>query len=220
LLETTEQRADPRFLVVEDEPELARRLARSARRVGHAVVVGTSRGANAALRENVVWSGFIIDIGLPDGSGLDVLARARLQYPMTPALVTTCHLETAFVNRAYELRAGYLVKPVEPLQIERFVRECTSAGSLSPQSLAAQVEQAVQAWTVRYGLSKAEADVLRRAALGSNRDAIAKGRQSTKQTIDKHVTNLLRRTTDRSLHAAVERLLREIAEGMHVSTRR
>jgi DNA-binding NarL/FixJ family response regulator len=204
-----------RFLVVEDEPLVVRGLVRLVRRHGEAVVAGTAREADLVLAEAVRWCGWIIDIGLPDGSGLDVLARARPRHPQTPALVQTGNLEAALVNRAYDLRADYVVKSQDPERVRRFVRESSAAMPLPGISLdfAAGVEQIVQAWTSQDGLSDAEADILRRAALGEDRAAIGKARNCSQQTINKHVVNLLRRTRDRTLHAATERLLREVARG-------
>jgi hypothetical protein len=60
------------------------------------------------------------------------------------------------------------------------------------------VERAVRAWAEMYSLSEAEADVLRRAALGDDTTS-ARSRRAA----------WLRRTGDSSLFAAVTRLLRE-----------
>jgi DNA-binding CsgD family transcriptional regulator len=68
-------------------------------------------------------------------------------------------------------------------------------------------------WIDRYGLSEAEADVLVRAAEGQSRTQMASARGCSELTIKKHVSTMLRLLSDRSLQAAVARLLREMAGG-------
>ena len=199
-----------RFLVVEDEPYLAQQLERITSLFGETVIVTTVKAADKALAAGTVRSALIIDVGLPDGSGLDLLARIRPAHPTTPAMLQTGRLDPELVNRAFDLRASYIVKPVLPERIERFAR--SAADVSNPASLAARIDQLVHVWTAQYGLSKAEADVLLRAALGADRDTIAEERQSSPLTIKKHVANLLKHTRDESLRAAVERLLRAAAD--------
>jgi ActR/RegA family two-component response regulator len=64
-----------RFLVVDDDASVGRHLARIVRPFGEAVVAGSVSGAMALLEAHVAWRGFFVDLGLPDGSGLDVVRR-------------------------------------------------------------------------------------------------------------------------------------------------
>jgi CheY-like chemotaxis protein len=57
----------------------------------------------------------LLDVGLPDQSGLEVLRwiRAQPQFSRLPVVMLTCHSELEIVNEAYRLGANsYLVKPV------------------------------------------------------------------------------------------------------------
>jgi DNA-binding NarL/FixJ family response regulator len=158
----------------------------------------------SALDDGGSLSGLILDVGLPDGSGLDVLAHDRKTHPTTPALVLTGDTERETINTAYNLGAAFLVKPVELSAVERFLARAIETG------FAARVERVVQVWTARYKLSEAEADVLQQFALGHNRDHIVETRESHPSTIQRHISNLLRRTGDSSLSSAAARLLREL----------
>jgi ActR/RegA family two-component response regulator len=109
-----------RFLVVEDDPLVGRSLARMVRPFGEPVVVGDVAGANAALGEPRPWQGLFIDLQLPDGSGLDVIERARLACPAARAMVLTGHVEPALINAVHDLGATYVVKPIDRDRIERF----------------------------------------------------------------------------------------------------
>jgi DNA-binding NarL/FixJ family response regulator len=196
---------DARFLVLEDEPPIARTLARLVRAYGTPVVAGNVQEGIRALADRGDWSAFIIDVGLPDGSGLDVLAHARPAHPTTPALILTGDTERETINTAFGLGAVYLVKPIDSHAIERFLSGASGAG------FSTRAERVVHAWTKRYGLSEAEADVLRRAVLGEDSNTLAAARDSSEETIAEHVASILRLAGDASLPAAVGRVLREVA---------
>jgi DNA-binding NarL/FixJ family response regulator len=202
-------RPPARFLIAEDEPYLARSLDRILSLFGETTIFTTAHDADVALFDGTSWCALILDIGLPDGSGLDLLARARQRHPTTPALLQTGLFDPELINRAYDLHASYIVKPVIPQRVERFARAAVDAAY--PVSLASRLDSLVEEWVVEYELSEAEADVLLRAAQGDSREQIARDRLISPLTVKKHVNNLLKRTRDGSLHKAVERLLRTAA---------
>jgi DNA-binding NarL/FixJ family response regulator len=194
-----------RFLVVEDDPDVARALERIVRRRSQVVVVGTAREADALLADASSWSGMFLDVRLPDGSGLDVLRRARKAHPLTRAMVLTGVLEADAINVVHDLRGEYVVKPVATDRIERFSRQAAS--------FSWRLESVAGTWAHRYGLSDAEENVLVRAAAGESRVAIADARGSSALTVKTQIANILRLTRDESLQAAVARLLRELSGG-------
>src|SRR5450432_3152563 len=98
------------FLIVEDDEAVARGLARWLALRGPVECVGTVAEGRAAL-EGKAWAGAVIDISLPDGSGFEVLELARSMD--VPSLVLTGHLNRDFANRAFDLGASYVVKPIE-----------------------------------------------------------------------------------------------------------
>ena len=65
-------------------------------------------------------------------------------------------------------------------------------------------------WAERYGLSGTELEILILAAHGSSREALARDRHVTVNTIKRQIFTLLRKTGDASLLHAVTRLLREV----------
>lgn len=194
-----------RYLVVEDEVGICRHLARLIRKhQGVAVTTRTAAEAATALESDGRWAGFLIDIGLPDGSGLDVLARARLQNPGTPALILTGSVNRDHINLAFDLNAHYIVKPPEGGRLEHFFQE---TGSFDER-----LARVAAGWQARYALSDAEIDVLVRAVSGEQRAEIAAGRDTSRLTVKKHVANILKKTSDSSLPSVVQRVLREMVE--------
>jgi DNA-binding response OmpR family regulator len=143
-----------RFLIVEDDSGVGQALTKLARKYGKVVVATTAKRAEGFASDVAAWSGFVIDPGLPDGSGLDVLAFARRVHSETAALVLSGTMNRDIIHRAYELGAEYLVKPVAGALVERFF---SNAG----RGLAVRVALAIQDTRRRHHLSEAEADVLR-----------------------------------------------------------
>jgi DNA-binding NtrC family response regulator len=66
----------------------------------------------------------ILDIGLPDMSGLDVLQRLRERVPALPSLIITAHgnLDNALAAKKLGA-AGYLVKPLDLPEVQETIRQ-------------------------------------------------------------------------------------------------
>jgi DNA-binding response OmpR family regulator len=99
-------------LVVEDEAGITAFLRRGLESAGFTVLSesGGRAGAQAALREDVEL--VVLDLGLPDLPGEQVLARIRAARPALPVIVLTA--KDAVSDRVANLEAGaddYVVKP-------------------------------------------------------------------------------------------------------------
>lgn len=99
-------------LVVEDEAGITAFLRRGLESAGFSVLSesGGRAGAQAALREDVEL--VVLDLGLPDLPGEQVLARIRAARPALPVIVLTA--KDAVADRVANLEAGaddYVVKP-------------------------------------------------------------------------------------------------------------
>ena len=110
------------FLVVEDNRALARSIARVLKKYGDAIHAGSVREANLALAAHSEFTAIIVDIRLPDGSGLEVLRKVRARYPNHPALVLTGYLERDYINAAFDMDADYVVKPFKAERLHQFIR--------------------------------------------------------------------------------------------------
>ena len=107
-----------RLLVIEDELRIAEILKSGLQRAGFAVdVVQLCADAREALALTV-YDAAILDLGLPDGDGLDLLAELRSAHNGVPVLVLTAR--DAVENRVSGLDAGaddYLVKPFATVEL-------------------------------------------------------------------------------------------------------
>jgi DNA-binding NarL/FixJ family response regulator len=72
----------------------------------------------------------LVDLGLPDGDGQDVIAAASVQWPDCAVLVSTVFGDEASVLRAIEAGAsGYLLKDMEAADVVREIRTVRAGGS-------------------------------------------------------------------------------------------
>ena len=101
-----------RLLVVEDNEQLAKLLAKGLQTAGYDTdVFGTVAEARTALLM-LDYAAVILDLGLPDGDGLAVLRELRHRKDSVPVLVLTAR--GGLQDRISGLRSGaddYLVKP-------------------------------------------------------------------------------------------------------------
>ncbi|MFT4563108.1 MAG: two-component system response regulator AtoC [Gammaproteobacteria bacterium] len=101
-----------KILLVEDEHLFAKAVARKLERTGYAcTAVGTIAAAQAALDEQAPDL-VLLDMRLPDGSGLDFLER--IDGTLIPVIVMTAYGEVQDAVSAMKLAAAdYLKKPID-----------------------------------------------------------------------------------------------------------
>ena len=118
-----------RILVVEDDALLAEGLTSALSRAGHAVVHTTSgRHADFQL-VNDEFDLVVLDVGLPDIDGFEVLRRLRQRRSVTSVLVLTAR--DAVEDRVHGLDLGaddYLTKPFSLTEFEARVRALLRRG--------------------------------------------------------------------------------------------
>lgn len=126
---------DMRLLLVEDTPELAETVLRFLRAEGHAVdhasTVETAETAMAVADYACV----ILDLGLPDGSGLEVLRTRRGLGDRTPVIIATARDQIS--DRIAGLDAGaddYVVKPFDLRELSARVRAQARRGQNAPET--------------------------------------------------------------------------------------
>jgi two-component system catabolic regulation response regulator CreB len=112
------------ILVVEDEPDIAL-ILRLMLEQGHIVTcVGDLAQAREAYRRGLRFDLVILDVGLPDGNGLDLCRELKATYPALPVLVLTAHPEREVWRDAERRGCGadaVLPKPFDPDRLDRAV---------------------------------------------------------------------------------------------------
>ena len=112
-----------RILLIEDNRELADWLGRLLRKSRYVVdCVHDGVEADAALSTQT-YDLVLLDLALPEMSGIDVLRRFRGRKGTTPVIILTAN--DAISSRIAGLDGGaddYLVKPFDPLELEARIR--------------------------------------------------------------------------------------------------
>ena len=112
-----------RFLIVEDDAVLRDVLTRSLSEAGHRVDATASCADAEAFWTVQPYDAVVLDLNLPDGSGLTALKNARRRGDATPVLVLTARNRTD--ERIAGLDAGaddYVGKPFELTEVEARLR--------------------------------------------------------------------------------------------------
>ncbi len=117
-----------RLLVVEDhEPTLAV-LSRLLTRAGHHVTTASSIAAACAATEAGLFDVVISDLGLPDGTGVELLIKLRGIQPGLPGVALSGYgMEDDLFRSRQAGFSSHLVKPVDFDQLRRALREVTSS---------------------------------------------------------------------------------------------
>jgi len=107
------------LLVVDDEPHIGLVLRPYLEQLGYRVTFArTLDEARSALRANPA-DGLLLDIHLPDGSGLDFLRDLRKQggTATLPVLILTAEGEDRILREARRLGAALVTKPFSPTKL-------------------------------------------------------------------------------------------------------
>ncbi|QDQ27550.1 PAS domain S-box protein [Chitinimonas arctica] len=116
---------DPaRILLVEDHPDSAEMLAFILSLRGWSVVVAQNIAQALSLAENQRFDVMVSDVGLPDGSGLDLLKRLRAAGHGLPAIALSGygHEDDVAASHAAGF-AHHLTKPARGDQVENAIEE-------------------------------------------------------------------------------------------------
>jgi len=100
------------ILIVEDDTNLAHSLFQGLEEAGYGCQVAPSIQAAQPLLEAGLPSLVLLDMGLPDGDGADLLKAIRLRHANLPVIITTAR--SGLSDRVDGLEGGaddYLVKP-------------------------------------------------------------------------------------------------------------
>ena len=112
-----------RILLVEDDAVLGKIMLRSLSDAGHRVDLAVTLDEARHFWRVQPFDAVLLDLNLPDGSGLSVLREARARQDRTPTLVLTARNRTE--ERIAGLDAGaddYLGKPFELAEVEARLR--------------------------------------------------------------------------------------------------
>lgn len=123
----------PWILLVEDDAETRALLSSTLSEVGYRVTSSGRGGAASTALRTGEFSAIVLDVGLPDGSGIDLCRAWRREGVSTPILILTARTDVS--SRVLGLDAGaddYLGKPFAISELRARMRALLRRGALSP----------------------------------------------------------------------------------------
>ena len=186
--------------LVEDDPRTReRRVAARARapRLWLAPGAGHVGGVVGGLADNSV-DVLLVDLGLPDGSGLEVIRQSRLLSPMTEVMVITMFGDEANMMNAFAAGArGYLLKDGTEDDLAQHVLSLSAGGSPMTPIIARQLLARLSPRTPGPGsappretLTAREQDILAKLARGYTYAEVAELLCIAPSTVQSHVKNI------------------------------
>ncbi|MEQ1794137.1 MAG: response regulator transcription factor [Nitrospira sp.] len=177
---------------------------------------GTAQDAMQAVQASR-WDLVILDVHLPDKSGLEVLKDIKRAYPTLPVLMLSLYPEAQYARRALKAGAsGYLTKDTAPEEITNAVRRVLQGGHYVSASLAEQLAADLGAAAGEHQaphaiLSDRELEVLRLIGQGHTPTEVAEHLHLSIKTISTYRARLLEklrlRTTAELIRFAVDQHL-------------
>jgi len=205
--------------IVEDNAAVCASLERIIADSGSCKCVDTSRNGISALRSipkhkpDVV----IMDIELPDISGIECTARLKRLLPGLQILILTVYKDNEQIFKALEAGAsGYLLKRSSPEEIMHAIDDVKTGGAPMSAEIARKVVQYFHKTAAPdpeiQSLTRREAEILTLLAQGYASKEIADRLGISYDTVCDHLGNIYRKLHVRSRTEAVIKYLK-VPEG-------
>lgn len=142
-----------RVLLVEDDPMIGKSLTRALHEQG--ILVDWAQDGEDAIRlwRTKVHSAVLLDLGLPNHSGVQILATARAEQLDTPVLVITARADVESRVDVLDLGADdYIVKPFELRELFARIRAVLRRHNTEPSTslVAGEIAIDLSMHTVAY----------------------------------------------------------------------
>jgi DNA-binding NtrC family response regulator len=112
------------ILIIDDDANLRRSMDLILQHAGYAVATAGNVEEIWQALSSRKYDLVILDIKMPDASGLDLLEPMIAQQPGTPVAILTAHASPMAAVEAIEKGASnYLLKPINPPQFVAKIRE-------------------------------------------------------------------------------------------------
>jgi DNA-binding NarL/FixJ family response regulator len=128
--------------IVEDDPDFSRALGAVIEGAPDMRLVGLAgtQADGLAMLQGPPADVLLVDLGLPDGSGIAVIRAAARQWPSCSIMVSTNFGDETHVMRSIEAgAAGYLLKDSSPARMGDEIRSLAGGGSPISPIIARQV---------------------------------------------------------------------------------
>ena len=186
-----------RVLIADDHAIVRQGLRQILAETNDMVVAGEAETAYEALKlvREAEWDVALLDISMPDKSGIDTLKLIRKERPKLPVLMLSMHPEDHYAVRCLKAGAsGYLTKQSAPVQLVTAIRQVAAGRKyISPavaEELANSIGQDVEQ-PAHTTLSDREYQTLRLIATGHSLSEFAAKLTLSAKTVSVYRARLL-----------------------------
>ena len=193
-----------RVFSVDDHPLLREGIATLVNNQPDMVLVGeASTGAEAIQQfKQHMPDVTLLDLRLPDMSGIDVLIAIRSEFSAARIVMLTTFEGDVEVQRALQAGArGYLLKNMPPVELLDVIRQVHDGKKRIPPEIASQLLEHMS----DEGLTEREVEVLREVADGNRNREIAERLFISEETVKVHIKHIMEKlgAADRTQAVAI-----------------
>lgn len=207
-----------KVVIVEDDPRIAAHAAHGVTAHGGLSLLGTA-GTLAEARALLDHDAdlFILDLGLPDGNGIDLIAEIRARRGSEPKILVLSVLgdQTTVLAAVLAGADGYLLKDLDSLDIGQQAAAALSGGAPLSPSIAAYVLRYLRGQHEQPkpededpDLSPREYELLQLLARGQSNRQAAEALSLSPHTVGDHVKSIYRKLGVSSRGEAMVRAFR------------
>lgn len=206
------------IVIVEDEPEFRRRFAQiiESEPSMHLVGVAANRREAQVIIDAEDFDVLLIDLGLPDGNGIDLIRQVSQKKPDADIMVVTVFGDEQHVVSSIEAGAtGYILKDSTPADVISCIRLLRAGGSPVSPVVARSVLRAIRnrigpsspaartATPENNPLSARETEILQLLAKGMSFIEIGEILGISPHTVTAHIKKIYRKLAVHSRGEAV-----------------
>ena len=182
-----------KVLICDDHPLVLEGIRAVVETFDHIRVVGAVRSAHAALELAAKTNPDVVlmDINLPELSGLDAIELFREQLPRTRLLMLSMHDSREYISTAVLFGAsGYILKDVPPAEIISAIEAVAANGTYFSSGVAEAILERGQKQSAVVPLTTREQAVLLLLAQGRSNKDVAGELDISVRTVETHRKNI------------------------------
>ena len=179
-----------RIFSVDDHPLLREGIAALVNNQPDMVVIGDAANGAEALQlfKQLQPDVTLLDLRLPDMSGIDILIAIRTEFPDARIIMLTTFEGDVEIHRALQAGArGYLLKNMPPSELLDVIRQVHAGKKRIPPAIASQLAEHVSDET----LTEREIQVLQEVASGNKNRDIANRLFISEETVKVHIKHIM-----------------------------
>lgn len=193
-----------RIFSVDDHPLLREGIAALVNNQPDMTLAGEASSGGEAIQlfRQLVPDVTLMDLRLPDMSGIDTLIAIRTEFPEARIIMLTTFEGDVEIQRALQAGArGYMLKNMPPSELLDVIRQVHAGKKRIPPEIASQLAEHLSDET----LTEREIEVLREVAGGNRNRNIAEKLFISEETVKVHIKHIMEKlgAADRTQAVAI-----------------